>query len=167
LPDAVQVRAELLEDLGGDALALPDQPEQDVLGADVVVAQLERLAERELQDLLRARCERDVTGRGGLTLTDDLFHLRTDGFQGDIEGLERLRCHAFALVDQPQEDVLRPDVVVVEHPRLFLGEDDDPPRTVREPFKHMSFRMTRELGGPREAGDMPHRSDSLVESSSR
>ncbi len=60
LADAVEVGAELLQHLGGDALALADQPEQDVLGADVVVAELERLAERQLEDLLGARRERDV-----------------------------------------------------------------------------------------------------------
>ena len=55
LAHAGQVGAELDEHLGGDALALADEPEQDVLGADVVVAQLERLAERQLEDLLRPR----------------------------------------------------------------------------------------------------------------
>jgi len=42
----------LTQHLGGHALALADQAEQDVLGADVVVAELEGLAQRELQHLL-------------------------------------------------------------------------------------------------------------------
>ena len=54
LADAGQVGAELDEHLRGDTFTLADQPEEDVLGADVVVAELERLAERELEDLLRA-----------------------------------------------------------------------------------------------------------------
>ncbi|GAA5002949.1 hypothetical protein GCM10025734_39970 [Kitasatospora paranensis] len=53
LAHPVQIGAQLHQDLGGDALALADQAEQDVLGADVVVSELEGLAERELQDLLR------------------------------------------------------------------------------------------------------------------
>lgn len=40
LPHPVEVCAQLDQDLGGDALALTDQAEQDVLRADVVVAQL-------------------------------------------------------------------------------------------------------------------------------
>ena len=36
-----EVGAQLHEHLGGDALALADQPEQDVLGADVVVTELQ------------------------------------------------------------------------------------------------------------------------------
>ena len=50
-----QVGAELHEHLGGDALALTDEAEQDVLGADVVVAELQRLAQRQLEDLLGPR----------------------------------------------------------------------------------------------------------------
>ena len=45
LADTRQVGAELDEHLGGDAFALPDEAEQDVLGADVVVAELERLTQ--------------------------------------------------------------------------------------------------------------------------
>ena len=55
-----QVGAQLHEHLGGDALALADQAEEDVLGADVVVAELQRLAQRQLEDLLGPRGERDV-----------------------------------------------------------------------------------------------------------
>ena len=55
LADPRQVGAELHEHLGGDALALTDEAEQDVLGADVVVAELQRLAERQLEDLLGPR----------------------------------------------------------------------------------------------------------------
>ena len=56
----------LLEDLGGDAFAFLNQAEQDVLGADVVVVQLKRLAQRELEDLLRPRGERDMAADGAV-----------------------------------------------------------------------------------------------------
>ena len=64
LAHAREVGAELDEDLGGDALALADQAEEDVLGADVVVAELQRLAQAQLEDLLGPRRERDVTRSG-------------------------------------------------------------------------------------------------------
>ena len=137
LADAVEVGAELHQDLGGDALALADQAEQDVLGADVVVAELQRLAQRQLQHLLGPRGEGDVTGRGLLALADDLLHLLADALQRDAEGLERLGSDALTLVDQAQEDVLGADVVVVEHPGLFLGQDDHTAGSVGEPFEHL------------------------------
>ena len=46
LADPVEIGAELLQDLGCDALALADQPEQDVLGPDVVVTELQRFAQQ-------------------------------------------------------------------------------------------------------------------------
>jgi len=57
LADAGQVDAEADEDLSGDAVALAHEAEQEVLGADEVVAELKRLALRELEDLLRSGCE--------------------------------------------------------------------------------------------------------------
>ena len=47
-------------DLGCDTFTLADEAEQDVLGADVVVAELQRLPQRELEDLLGAWSEGDV-----------------------------------------------------------------------------------------------------------
>ena len=52
------------------------EPEQDVLGPDVVVAQRERLTERQLEHLLGARGERDLAGGGFLARADDPDHLR-------------------------------------------------------------------------------------------
>jgi len=49
--------AERFEDARGDALAFADETEQKMLGADVAVAELARLVDRELDDLLRARRE--------------------------------------------------------------------------------------------------------------
>jgi hypothetical protein len=40
-------------------------------------------------------------------------------------------------VDQAQEDVLGADVVVVEHPGLFLGQDNHTAGSVGEPFEHL------------------------------
>ena len=63
LANVVQIASQLHQHLRGDTLALADQPEQDVLGPDVVVPELQRLAQGELEHLLGPRRERDVTGR--------------------------------------------------------------------------------------------------------
>ena len=46
LAHPVQIGAQLHQHLRGHAVTLPDQAEQDVLGADVVLAELRRLAQR-------------------------------------------------------------------------------------------------------------------------
>src|SRR6476659_9992059 len=137
LTHLVQVGAQLDQDLRGNALALADEAEQDVLGPDVVVPELQRLAQRQLEDLLCPRSERNVPARRLLALADDLFDLLAHRVQRDAEGLQGLRGDALTLMDQAQQDVLGPDVVVVEHPSLSLGQDDNPTCAVGEPLEHV------------------------------
>ena len=146
LAHPVEVGAELHEHLGGDALALADQAEQDVLGADVVVAELQRLAQRQLEDLLGPRGEGDVTGRRLLALADDLLDLAAHALQRDAQRLEGLGGDALALVDEAEQDVLGADVVVVEHPGLFLGQDDNTAGSVGEPLEHVRSSRGRQRG---------------------
>ena len=136
LPDPGQFGAELDQHLGGDTLTLTDQAEQNVLGADVVVAELQRLAEAELEHLLGTGSERDVSRRRLLTLADDLLDLAADTLERDAQRLQRLGGYALTLVNKSQQDVLGPDVVVVEHPRFFLRQDDNPAGTVGKSFEH-------------------------------
>src|SRR5207248_1421650 len=61
--DLLGVGVEVEQDPRGDALVLAHEPEQDVLGADVVVIERERLAQCQLEVLLRARLERELAVR--------------------------------------------------------------------------------------------------------
>ena len=171
LADPVQVGAEADKHLGGDALALTDQAEQDVLRADVVVAKLKRLPQGQLKHLLGPRRERDVTGRRLLALADDLLNLLPYGFEAYPQRLKCLSCNAFSLVDEAQQDVLSADVVVVEHPGLFLCQHHNPPRPVGKPLEHLvaphsavgeapdlprPFRMLARVPGGAMACGVPH-----------
>src|SRR5205823_878264 len=113
-----------------------------------VVTELQRLAQGQLQHLLGPWRERDVPARCLLALADDLLDLLPDALQGDPEGFQALRGHTLALVDEAEEDVLGADVVVVEHPGLFLGQDDNPPRSVGEPLEHAHPRPPRPNRAP-------------------
>ena len=91
-----------------------------MLGADVVVAQAERLAERQLEHLLGPWRERDLAGRDLLAGADDADDLRAHPFHGDVEGLEDAGGQALLLAKETEQDVLGSDVVVLERPRLLL-----------------------------------------------
>ena len=91
-----------------------------MLGADIAVAELQRLAQRELKHLLGPWRERDVPGRRLLAPADDLLDLVPHGVQADAQRLERLGRYAVALADEAEQDVLGADVVVIEHPGFFL-----------------------------------------------
>ena len=96
-----------------------------MLGADVVVAEAQRLTERELEDLLRARRERDLAGGDLLAGADDADDLSAHALDGDVERLEHACGETLLFTEQTEQDVLRADVVVLEDAGLFLGEDDD------------------------------------------
>ena len=136
LAHPAEVGSEAHQHGGGDALALAHETEEHVLGADVAVAELQRLAQRELEDLLGPRRERRGAARRGAGHADRLFDLLAHGLEGDPEGLERLRGDPLALVDQPEEDVLGADEAVVEQARFLLRQHQHPPCPVGETFEH-------------------------------
>src|SRR5262249_17008246 len=81
----------------------------------------------------------DVSGRSRLALADDLFDLLADGFQRDVERFESLSGNALALVDQAEQNVLRADVVVIQHARFFLRENHNSPCPVGKALEHRSI----------------------------
>src|SRR5215213_139280 len=137
--DLVRVGVEVEQDAGGDALVLTHEAEQDVLGADVVVAERERLAEGELEHLLGARGERDLAGGDLLAGADDADDLRAHSLGRDVERLEDAGCQALLLAEQPEQDVLGADVVVLERARLFLRQDDDLTGSLCESLEQNAF----------------------------
>jgi hypothetical protein len=136
--DLLGVRVEIEQDARRDAFVLAHEAEQDVLGADVVVAERQRLAQRQLQDLLRARGERDLSGRDLVTLADDAGDLGADLLDGDVEGLEHPRGETFFFTQQSQQDVLGADVVVLQRPGFVLSEDYDLAGSLGESLEHPS-----------------------------
>ena len=140
--DLLGVGVEVEEDARRDALVLAHEAEEDVLGADVVVAERQRLAKRELQHLLRARRERDLPARHLVALADDARHLGPHFLDGDVEGLEHTRGQALLLAEQAEQDVLGADVVVLQGTGFVLREDDDLPGTLCESFEHSESNRT-------------------------
>ena len=63
LANTAEIGAELDEHLCGNAFALTDEAEQNVLSADVVMAQLQCFAQREFENFFGARGEGNVSRR--------------------------------------------------------------------------------------------------------
>src|ERR1700733_622409 len=80
-------------------------------------------------------------GRAGLAPAADLPDLLAPRRLIDPEQLQRPGCHPAVLADEAEQDVLGPDVVMVQHPGLFLGQYYDAPRPVGEPLEHCSARL--------------------------
>jgi hypothetical protein len=70
---------------GGHAFPLAQQAQQQVLGADVVVAHLARLVDGQLDDFLGAGGEAGLAGARFLTAPDDELHRRAHLAQADAQ----------------------------------------------------------------------------------
>ena len=132
MADLVQVHAERLEHARGDALALAHEAQQQMLCADVVVSEPAGLVDGELDHALRTRREADLADDRAVTTADDELDGRPHLRQLDVHVLEHPRRDALALPDEPEQQVLRADVVVVEPLRLVLGKCQDLAGTVSE-----------------------------------
>ena len=123
------------------------QTEQHVLGADVGVAELKRLSQGELKDLLGARREGRGPRRGRPRHPDRLFNFLAHRLQGDSHRVKGFGGDAFPFVDETQQDVLRPDEAVIEQPGLFLSQDQHPPGSVCKALEQLPASVPR----PRKA----------------
>ena len=130
--DLVEIDAQRLEDAGGDALAFAHEAQEQVLGADVVVAQPPGLVDGQLDDPLGARRQADLADDRTIAAADDELDGGADLGQLDVHVLEHPRGDALALAHEPEQEVLRPDVVVVEPLRLVLSERQDLARAIGE-----------------------------------
>ena len=118
----LQADAQALQHAGGDALALAHQPEQQVLGADVVVVQPPRLVHRQLDHLLGARRQADLADHHRLAAPDDELDRGADLGQLDAQVVEHAGGDAVAFAHQTEQEMLGADVVVVEALRFFLSQ---------------------------------------------
>ncbi len=134
--DLLRIGVEVEQDARRDTFVLTDQTEQDVLGADVVVAKAERLAQRELEHLLRSRRERNLAGGDFLAGAHDPHHLGTNTLNRDVKRLEHARRKALFFAQEAEQDVLGADVVVLERPRLFLRQYDNLAGTLCKSLEH-------------------------------
>ena len=128
----VERDAEALEHAGGDALALADEAEQQVLGPDVLVVEAPRLVDRQLDHLLGPRGQADLAHDHAVAAADDELDRRAHLVELDAQVRQDLGGDALALADQPEQQVLGADVVVVEALGLFLREGQDLPRPLGE-----------------------------------
>ena len=130
--DLVEVDAERLQDARRDPLAFPDEAQEQVLRADVVVTEPAGLVDGQLDHALGARRQAHLADDRAIATTDDEFdggpHLR----ELDVHVLEHARGDALALADEAQEQMLRADVVVVEPLGFVLRERQDLASAVRE-----------------------------------
>ncbi len=127
--------AELAQHVDGQPLILAGQAEEQVLGADVVLAHAPRFFDRVLQDALGAGRKLGLGegGSGSLAAGQPLDHgLNPGDFQAEFA--QNPAGHAALLEQQADQNVLAADVTVVEAFRLFLGQAQHASGALSESF---------------------------------
>jgi hypothetical protein len=120
--DLIEGDAKAFEDAGGDAFTFADEAEEEVLGADVVVAKAAGFVDGELDDLLGARCETDLAHDSAVATADDELDGGANLVELDAEVGEHFGGYALAFADEAEEEVLGAYVVVVKAEGFFLCE---------------------------------------------
>ena len=87
---------------------------------------------------------RDLAGQNLFTRSRELDDLGAYALDGDVEAAENPRGETFLLAQKAEQDVLCPDVVVLERSRFFLRENDHLMGSLCEPLKHSHQRTRRE-----------------------
>src|SRR5436190_126664 len=124
LQDALQlvlVEAVLPEDVSTHSLTFTRHAEGDVERRDHLVAESLGLPQRQLEHLLRPRRERDLAARLLVSASHDLDHPLSGGLQAESVASEHRADRVVVLADEAEQEMLGTDVVVLEHPRLFLS----------------------------------------------
>ena len=135
--DLFQLQSQVHQHLSGDTFLLAQQAQQNVLGTDVVVVQVARFLHRVLDDLLGARCLRQLAhGDHFRAALDQLLDFQADLAQIHIEVLEHVGSDAASFLDQPEQNVLGADVLMIEPLGFLIGQLHDLSSAVCETFVH-------------------------------
>src|SRR4030095_14753121 len=98
------------------------QPQQDMLGANVSVAQRRGFHTRDRENLHHTRCELDVARSLIRAEADLLLDFLADVFELHIATLEHGKRNALSQFDKAEEKVFGADEIVMEGLSLFVRE---------------------------------------------
>ena len=137
LADGVEPHPFFHQDRRRDRALFAQDPEQQVLGADVVVQEAIGFLGGELQHALRLGAERDLDRRRDFFAEDrsplDLF---ADAFEGKVRAGENPAGQPLAFPDQAEQQVLRLNRDAPELTGLISREEEDTSRPFRIAFEH-------------------------------
>ena len=136
MQDCFFVGTEIEQDAGGHTFTFPYQSEQNVLGTDVAIPEVERFAQSQLKHLLGSGCEGHMGRDGLISRTHELNHLVAELLDGDAKSRQNPCGHSFLLAQQSEREVLGADVFVPQLSGLILGQYDCLFGKCLESFEH-------------------------------
>ena len=111
----IQINIQASQHLGGDSIAFPEKPQQDVLGSHVGMRKLFGFLGCQIKHLFDPRCVGN--GAGHLVVRTRryvFFHLHLNGFEVQPHFFEDIDRNTLIQLDQAQEQMFGADIVVIE-----------------------------------------------------
>jgi len=137
---AFAIDAELGENLRRHSFTLPNQPEEQVFGAHVVVAEQPCLFDGQFQHAFRARGEGNFSDRErSPRALDHAFDGLLDLLEIQIQLAEDLRGNSFSLAHYAEQQVLGANIVVLETPCFVASKVDHFPDPICESILHANI----------------------------
>ena len=123
---SLDIDLKTLQNPSRDAFALAEQAKQNMLRADVGMVEGARLPASEREHFFDPWRIGDVTNHLRFRAGADLFFdLHSDGFEVEPHLLEDVDGDALAKLDQPEQKMLGPDVIVVEPIRFLACQSEN------------------------------------------
>ena len=139
--DTVKVDAEAAQHVDGNAVAIPHEPEQQMLGADIMVAHHAGLFDCQLNDTFRARRQRRLPKRRTFPAADGPLDGAHNLARLHAQLLEHLDGDAVFLLHQAKQQMLGADMGVIQSQCLLLSKRKHSPRTFREAFEFIRHKV--------------------------
>ena len=131
LTNLFKLETEIHEYLCSHAVVFTEKAEQKMLRADIVVIEIARFFDRVFDDFLRARRLRKLAHGHHLgTTLHKLLDFKANLAQINVEVLEHVGANARAFLHEAKQNVLSPDVLMVESLGFLVGKRHHFARTV-------------------------------------
>ena len=135
LSNLLQVHTQALEYARSDTFALADEAEEQVLSPDVMVVESTCFIDRQLDDLLRARREANLTNDHRIATPDDELNGAANFRKLNAHVRQNAGGDSITLPNEAKEKVLGPNIVVIEAVRFLLSQRQDFARALCEPVE--------------------------------
>src|SRR5262245_22877753 len=140
LTDCVEPHPFLHEDGRGDTTLFAENAKQEVLGANVVVEQPIGFLGRKLKHPFGFRAERNLNGGRNLFAEDCAsFYFFSNVLEGEVRAGEDATCEAFALANQPEQEVLGLNRNAAELTGLVTCKEKYSPSPFGIPFEQPGY----------------------------
>ena len=120
IPAPLDVHVQRLQNSSRRSLAFPEQAEQNMFRANVIMAQLLGFFLRQRKHLFDARRVRNIADHLGFWPRSNLFfNLQTNGIEVESHFLDDVDSHALPQLDQAEQEMFGADIVMIKPVSLF------------------------------------------------